>query len=189
MEQLQKAGIFNSSAKKCNERLSILRKNGLIKSGRLNSANLYYMLTPRGGEKIDLLDSWYSSRYRCAKSTVINQLVLTDFALAAEIDYLPQKKAVGKFLEANFDALIKVSRLSDCYYEQDGILHILVVDNQLSMKYFQERVRAYSGLPADLLGSLAVVLLVYSEAKKNQVMKLAAGAGVRIKVIKSNWKY
>lgn len=167
----------------------ILRNNGLVKSSRLNSGKMYYCLTPRGGEVIDLEDSWYSARYRCAKSTVVNRLILIDFALAMGIDYLPREKALGRFLEANYDALVRVSRLSDVYYEKDGVLHVLVVDNQLSMKYFQERVKAYSGLPAELREGLEVVFLVFSDAKKSQVIRLAAGAGVKIKVLKASWKY
>ncbi len=189
MEQLQKAGIFSSSLKKCSNRLSILRNHGFIKSDRLNSGKLYYALTPKGGEVIELADSWYSARYRCAKSTVVNKLVLTDFALALGIDYMSRDKALEKFFEASYDALLKISRLSDVYYVKDNLLHVLVVDNHLSMKYFSHKVKAYSDLPPELRGGLAVVFLVFNDAKKNIVMKLAAGTGVRVKVIKSNWKY
>lgn len=189
MEQLQKAGIFKTAYKTCYKRLIVLQSMKLIKINKLPGGLMFYQLLPRGGEMIDLKDSWYSSRYRCAKSTVVNQLVLTDFALAMGIDYLPRDKALGMFFKADYDAILKVSRLSDTYYEKEGTLHVLVVDNQLSMKYFQERVRAYSGLPVELRGGLAVVFLVFSEAKKSQVMKMASGAGVKVKVLKASWKY
>lgn len=188
VEQLQKAEIFRSSPKKCSNRLLILRNYGFVKSYRLSTGKLFYVLTPKGGEAIDLVDSWHSTRYRFAKSTVINHLVLIDFALAMGIDYLPREKALERFLGASYSALLKVSRLSDTYYEKDGILHVLVVDNQLSMKYFAERVKAYSKLPAELRDSLVIVFLVFSEAKRSQVMKLASSR-VRIKVLKANWKY
>lgn len=189
VEQLQKAGIFCSSPKKCGSRLAILRGNGYVKSYRLSTGKLFYVLTPRGGEIIDLADSWYSTRYRFAHSTVINQLILVDFALAMQIEYLSREKALERFLKANYGELLKVSRLSDIYYEKNGLLHVLVVDNQLSMKYFAERVKAYSKLPADLRENMTVVFLVFADAKKNQVLKLSAGSRVRIKVLKAKWKY
>lgn len=189
VEQLQKTGIFCSSLKKCSSRLSNLRTNGLIKSYRLNTGKLFYILSPRGGEAIDLVDSWHSARYRFAISTVVNQLILTDFALAMGIDYLPREKALERFLKASYGDLLKVSRLSDTYYEKDNLLHVLVVDNQLSMKYFAERVKAYSKLPPDLQDNMMIVFLVFTEAKRNQVLKLSSGGRVRIKVLKANWKY
>ncbi|OQA09373.1 MAG: hypothetical protein BWY65_01119 [Firmicutes bacterium ADurb.Bin373] len=188
VEQLLRAGIFCASAKKCGARLAILRGNGFIKSYRLDTGKLFYILTPRGGEVIELTDSWHSSRYRFAQSTVINQLVLTDFALAMGIEYLAREKALERFMAARYGELIKVSRLSDTYYEKDSLLHVLVVDNQLSMKYFAQRVSAYSNLPAGMRDSLVVVFLVFSESKKSQVLKLAVG-GIRIKVLKAKWKY
>jgi len=157
VEQLQKAKIFCSSYKKCSSRLLILRSNGLIKSYPLNSGKLFYILTPKGGEAIDLPDYWHSRRYRFAQSMVINQLILVDFALAMGIDYLPRKTALERFLKASYGELLKVSHLSDTYYEKDGLLHVLVVDNQLTMKYFSERVKAHSKLPADLRDGLVVV--------------------------------
>ncbi|MDF9409504.1 MAG: hypothetical protein A4E52_00063 [Pelotomaculum sp. PtaB.Bin013] len=189
VEQLQKAGIFRSSSKKCGSRLSILRANGFIKSSRLNSGKLFYILTPKGGEAIDLIASWHSARYRFAISTVVNQLVLTDFALYMKIEYLPREKALERFLEASYGELLKVSRLSDTYYMKDGLLHVLVVDNQLSMKYFAERVKAYSNLPAEMRESIKIVFLVFSEAKKIQVKKLSSGSRVKVNVLKASWKY
>ncbi|OPX92604.1 MAG: hypothetical protein A4E53_00395 [Pelotomaculum sp. PtaB.Bin104] len=188
IEQLQKAGIFKAAYKTCYHRLAVLQGAKLVKSNKLPGGLLYYQLLPRGGEMLELADSWYSSRYRCAISKVVNQLVLTDFALAVGVDYLPREKALKRFLDASYDNLLKVSRLSDVYYEKDGLLHVLVVDNQLSMKYFQERAKAYSNLPAGLREGVVVVFLVFSEAKRNHMMKLA-GSGVRIKVLKATWKY
>ena len=95
-------------------------------------------------------------------------MVLTDYALAMGIEYLFREKALERFFDASYDVLLKVSRLSDIYYEKDGLLHVLVVDNQLSMKYFTERVRAYSNLPLEMRHSLAVVFLVFSEVKKSR---------------------
>lgn len=189
VEQLQKAGIFKAAYKTCYHRLAVLQSAKLIKSNKLPGGLLYYQLLPKGGEVIELADSWYSARYRCAKSTVVNQLVLTDFALAMGINYLSRETALKRFLDASYDNLLKVSRLSDVYYEKDGALHVLVVDNQLSMKYFQERVKSYSGLPVELRGGLVVVFLVFSEAKKIQVLKVAACSGVKVKVFKAAWKY
>jgi len=190
VEQLRKAGIFDSSIKKCYQRLLVLRKNGLIKAARLSSGKLFYVLAPRGGEAIDLADSWHSARYRFATSTVVSQLILTDFALAmGGIEYLPREKALERLLKASYGELLKVFRLSDVYYERDGVLCVLVVDNRLSMKYFAERVKAYSKLPADMRENVIIVFLVFSEAKRNQVLKLSLGSRVRIKVLKAKWKY
>lgn len=188
MEQLQKAGIFCTSSKKCSRRLSILLANGFIRSYCLNTGKLFYILAPKGGEAINLVESWHSSRYRFAQSTVTNQLILTDFALAMGIDYLPREKVLERFLKADYGALLKVSRLSDNYFEKDNILHVLVIDNQLSLKYFTERVKAYSKLPTDLRDSMMIVFLVFTEAKKIQVLKLSSGR-IRIKVLKAIWKY
>lgn len=189
VEQLQKAGIFHTAYNTCYKRLHLMQKAGLIKAIRLKNGKLVYYLSPGGGEVIGLVDSWHSKRYRCAASTVVNQLVLVDFALAMKVDYLPREKALERFVAASYDALARISRLSDVYYEKDGMLHVLVVDRKLSMKYFQERVKAYSGLPVELRDGLVVVFLVFSEAKKNQVLRLAAGGPVRVKVYKSSWKY
>jgi hypothetical protein len=188
VEQLQNAGVFHTSYKKCSSRLAILRKNGFIKSYRLNTGRLFYVLTPKGGEAIDLFDNWHSARYRFAQSTVINQLILTDFALAMGIEYLPRKKALERFLKADYGELLKVSRLNDNYFEKDGVLHVLVVDNRLGLKYFSERVKAYAKLSAELRDRIIVVFLVFNEVKKSQVGKLNGGE-VRIKVFKANWKY
>lgn len=183
-----KAGIYDTANKTCYKRLSVLQGAKLLRSHKLPSGGLYYILTPKGGEVIELTDSWHSARYRFAQSTVINQLVLTDFALAMGIEYLAREKALERFMAARYGELIKVSRLSDTYYEKDSLLHVLVVDNQLSMKYFAQRVSAYSNLPVNLRDSLVVVFLVFSEAKRSQVLRLAGG-GIRIKVLKAKWKY
>jgi len=183
VEQLMKAGIFCSSVKKCVARLAVLRKNGYIKSYRLANGKLFYCLTPKAGEAIDLPDAWY--RYRFARSTVINQLILTDFALAIGIEYLPRENVLERFMKAKYSDLRRVFRSNDVFYEKDGVLHVLIIDNQLSLKYFSERIRAYSKLPGTREN---IVILVFSDTKKSQVVKLAGG-NVKIKVLKANWKY
>jgi len=157
-----------------------------LKSYRLANGKLFYCLTPKGGEEIDLPDAWHSSRYRFARSTVINQLILTDFALAMGIEYLPREKVLERFMEAKYSDLRRVFRSNDVFYEKDGVLYVLIIDNQLSLKYFSERIRAYSKLPGTR-ENIVIVILVFSDTKKSQVVKLAGG--VKIKVLKASWKY
>lgn len=166
-----------------------MEKAGYIRASSLVSGKLYYFLTSRGGEIIDLEETWYSSRYRPAKSTVINQLVLTDFALSMGIEYLSRDAALERFIHADYDAFNKISRLSDNYFVKDDKLNVLVIDNQLSMKYFHERIAAYSRLPTTFHDVITVVFLVFTEAKRKQVIKISADSQVRIKVMKANWKY
>lgn len=171
VEQLQKAGIFCSSPKKCKNRLLILRNNGLIKSSRLESGKMYYGLTPRGGEVIDLPDAWHSSRYRFARSAVINQLILTDFALAVEAEYIPREKVLERFMKAKYSELRKIFKSNDVFFEKDGVLHVLVTDNQLSLKYFSERVKAYSKLPADLQEGVVIVFFGFQRDQEKPSFK------------------
>lgn len=190
-DHLLRAGIYNSSRKKCVARLSALRKSGYLKSYRLPTGHHFYLVTPKGGEAIGLLDAWHSIRYRPpAVSTIINQLVAVDFALAAGIDqYLSRQVVLDRFLEADYSVLLKILKSTDRFYQKDGVLHALVIDHQLSLKYLAERAKAYSNLPPSVRENLTVVFLVFSETKKAQILNMVAGSKARIKVFKANWKY
>lgn len=81
--------------------------------------------------------------------------------------------------------------LSRCgfVFERDGQLNVLVIDYQYSLKYLAGRVKLYSRLPPEIRGQLLVNYLVFTEIRQKQVIKAAAGMGVRVKVLKANWKY
>lgn len=189
IEHLFRDGIFDTATTKFKtayRRLYVLGDRKLIRSRPLPAGQLFYHLLPRGGEMIGLTDDWYSLRYRCAPSTIIKELLKIDFALAMNVKYLSQREVLARLMEADYGALAGISRTTDVFYEKDGLLHVLVMDTRLTTKYFQERVKAYAKLPP---ASIAVVFLTFSEAKKEQALRLAAGSAVQVKVLKSKWKY
>ncbi|SFR14998.1 hypothetical protein [Desulfoscipio geothermicus] len=190
LEQLFKAGLFSSAYNTCYKRLLALRRASLIKSGRLSCGRLYYYLTPLGGEEIGLAVPWYARIFRNAGvDTVLKCLVACDFALAMGIEYLPRREVLSRWMDADYDVLKRCLRSSDLFFEKDGWLHVLAIDYQYSLKYLAERIKLYSRLPSGIRQQLMINFLVFSESRQKQVMKAAADSGVKVKVIKANWKY
>jgi len=167
-----------------------LRRAKLISTGLLGSRRIYYYLTPKGGEVIGLTVPWYARIYRNAcVDTVLKSLVACDFALALGIEYLPRREVLNRWMDADYDVLARCLRSSDLFFEKDGWLHVLAIDYQYSLKYLMERVKQYSRLPPAIREQLVIDFLVFSEAKQKQVLKAAADSGVKVKVLKANWKY
>lgn len=168
----------------------MLRNSGLIQLGQLAGGQAYYHLLPKGGEIIELKCPWYSSLYRGAKdSTVVQHLVFCDYAQAVGIEYLSLEESLKGMSESNYDVLKKIIKSNDRFYEQNGLLHALVVDFGLSMKYLAERAGAYTKLPDILRESLEVVFLTFNDAKKDAVARVLNGSGLRVRLLKANWKY
>ena len=190
LDQLFKVGVFDGARITAYKRLLVLRRGNLIKGGQLGCGGLYYYLAPRGGELIGLALPWFAKVYRNAgMDMVLKHLVACDFALAMEVEYLPGREVLSRWMDVDYDLLAKCFRGSDLFFEKDGVLNVLVVDYQLSLKYLAERVRLYSRLPVYLREQLIVNFLVFSATRQKQVLKAAADSGVRVKVLKANWKY
>ncbi len=191
LEQMFKAGIFNSAYHTCYKRLLSLRNAKLINSDLLPCGKAYYYLAPRGGEVISLSFPWYAKVYRNASvDTVLHHLIHCDFSMAmGGIDYITKEEALSYLIDADFDTLEGIFRANDRYFIKDGILQALVVDYGLSMKYIVYRVKSYSRLPAQLHQKVLLLMLVFSESKREYAMKAAADSGVMVKVLKGNWKY
>ncbi|WP_166512319.1 hypothetical protein [Desulfallas thermosapovorans] len=190
MEQLFKAGVFCNAHNTAYKRLLVLRRGKFINCGQLSNGRMYYYLTPRGGEAVGLTVPWYSKIYRNAGvDVVLKHLVACDFALALGVEYLPRREVLDRLMAADYDVLAGCFRSSDLFFEKDGQLNVLVVDYQYSLKYLAERVRLYSRLPPEVRGQLVVNFLVFSETRQKRVLQLAADAGVRVKVLRANWKY
>ncbi|MCL5290720.1 MAG: hypothetical protein M1489_06835 [Firmicutes bacterium] len=188
--QLRKAGIFSASDKRCYKRLLLLRNSGLIQSIQLAGGQTYYHLLPKSGEIIGLKYPWYSSIFRGAgDSTAVQYLVFCDYAQAAGIDYLSTEESLRRISASNYDVLKKIIKSHDRFYEQNGLLHAMVVDFGLSMKYLAERAGAYARLPVVLRESLVVVFLTFNDAKKDAVARAVNGSGLKVKLLKANWKY
>lgn len=190
IEQLRKAGVFAASNKRCYKRLLLLRKAGLIRIGQLAGGQAYYHLLPKGGEVIGLQYPWYSRVYRGAgDSTVLQCLVFCDYAQAVGIEYLSTGELLERISAANYDVLKKIIRSQDRFYEKDGLLYALVVDFGLSMKYLSERAGAYARLPVVIGEKLIVVFLTFNDAKKDAVARVVKDSGLKVKLLKANWKY
>lgn len=189
-DQLQKAGVFTGAYNTCYKRLLALRRGKLIHSGRLSCGKMYYYLTPRGGEAVGLVIPWYAKLYRNAgMDVVLKHLVACDFALAVGIEYLPRREVLGRWMEADYDVLAKCFRCSDLFFEKESVLNALVIDYQYSLKYLTERVKLYSRLPPGIREQLVINFLTFSETRQKQLIKVAADAAIRVKVLKANWKY
>ncbi len=190
LEQLFKAGIFTSSQNTAYKRLLVLRRGKLINAGRLANNRMYYYLSPRGGETIGLVLPWYAKVYRIAGlDVVLKHLVACDFALATGVEYLPRREVLDRWMAADYDVLARCFRGGDLFFEKGGLLHVLVIDYRYSLKYLAERVKLYSRLPPGIREQLAVDFLVFSETRQRQVLKLAKDVGMRVNVLKANWKY
>lgn len=185
-----KAGIFVSAQNTAYKRLLVLRRAKLIDAGRLSCGKMYYHLTPRGGEEAGLNVPWYSKMYRNAGvDVVLKHLVACDFALAVGVEYLHRRDVLGRWMDADYDVLAKCFRGSDLFFERDGGLQVLVIDYQYALKYLGERVKLYSRLPPGIRGQLVINFLTFSETRQKQILKAAADAAVKIKVLRANWKY
>ncbi|WP_195713580.1 hypothetical protein [Desulfallas sp. Bu1-1] len=190
LEQLFKAGVFNSARNTAYRRLLVLRRGKLINGGQLGRGRMYYYLAPRGGEAIGLVLPWYAKVYRNAGiDVVLKHLVACDFALATGVEYLPRREVLSRWMDADYDVLAKCFRGSDLFFEKEDMLHVLVIDYQYSLKYLVERVRLYGRLPPELREKLVVNFLVFAETRQQQVLELAKDVGMRVKVLKANWKY
>ncbi len=190
MDQLIKAGIFTTSRKRAYNRLLVLRRANLIKACRLNCGQMYYYLSPRGGETLGLPDLWYSKLYRNAGAdTVLRSLIACDFALAADISYLPRQEVLSQLMTASYDVLAKCLRSNDLLYKKGDLLHVLIIDYQYSLKYLAERIRLYSRLPVEIQGRLMINILVFSKTRQEQVLRITRESGVRVRVLRANWKY
>ncbi|SFF97536.1 hypothetical protein SAMN05660649_00289 [Desulfotomaculum arcticum] len=190
LDQLFKSNIFTSTYKTAYKRLLVLRRGKLINGGQLSCGRIYYFLTPHGGEKIGLALPWYAKVYRNAgMDVVLKHLVACDFAFALSIEYLSRQDILSRWMDADYDVLAKCFRSSDLFFEKDGVLQVLVIDYRYSLKYLVERIKLYSRLPLDMREQLIINFLVFSETRQKQVLKAAADSGVRVKVLKANWKY
>jgi len=191
LEQLFKAGVFNGARITAYKRLLVLRRGNLIRSGQLGCGKLYYFLAPKGGELIGLVVPWFAKTYRNAgMDLVLKHLVACDFALAMGVDYLPRREVLSRWMDVNYDLLAKCFRGSDLFFENDGVLNVLVVDYQLSLKYLGNKVKLYAQLPLVIREHLVVTFLVFSEVRQRCVLRLKDGvSGLKVRALKGNWKY
>ncbi len=190
VEQLIKAGIFQTSHKRCYNRLLQLCKGRYIAANRLARGQMYYHLLPDGAEILGLTIPWYSRLFKSASdSTVVQYLVWCDYAQACKISYLSSKQAFQELSQASYDALKRVIKGQDRFYYQDDILHALVADFGLSTKYLSERAAAYSKLPAAIKDRLTVVFLVFNDTKRHAVARAVQHSGLKVKILKAKWKY
>lgn len=190
VDQLLKAGIFQTSRKRCYNRLLQLVKGGYIQSQILAKGQGYYHLLPAGAETVGLNFPWYSRMFKGASdSTAVQYLVWCDYAQACKISYLPTRQAYQELSMASYDALKRVIKGQDRFYYQGNILHAIVADFGLSIKYLSERASAYSKLPPAIKDRLTVVFLVFNDTKRNAVAKAVQNSGLQVKLLKANWKY
>ncbi|AEF95041.1 hypothetical protein Desca_2202 [Desulfotomaculum nigrificans CO-1-SRB] len=190
IEQFIKAKIFQTSRKRCYNRLLQLCKGRYIQSHRLARGQMYYHLLPDGAEMAGLNLPWYSRMFKGASdSTVVQYLVWCDYAQACNISYLSTRQAFQELSKASYDTLKRVIKGQDRFYYQNDILHALVADFGLSTKYLSERAAAYSKLPAAIKDRLTVVFLVFNDTKRNAVARAVRDSGLRVKLLKAKWKY
>lgn len=194
IEQLAKAGIFNTTKKRCYIRLLDLCKDSYIKSNQLANRTMYYHLLSKGAEILGINLPWYSRIFKGAgDSRVIQHLTFCDYAQAMSIEYIPFVRAVknGNNLmqTIGYDTLKGVVCSQDRFYYHQGELHALVVDFGLSLKYMTQRANNYARLPAEVKNKLTVVFLVFTEGKRLTVAKAIQDSGLKAKIMKANWKY
>lgn len=186
-DQLIRVGLFKNR-KKCLNRLLLLAKAGYLRSGKLPNRQLFYSLTAKAGEAAGIEKPYYSSFYRSVSvNTIIHQLIACDFALAVGAEYLSKEEVFKELKDADYSTLIKVFKSNDRFFVRGERLSVLVIDNMLSTKYLCERIKMYSSLPANVRDRLEVTVLVFSDSKKVQVSRV--GAGVKLRVVKTNFKY
>ena len=80
-----------------------------------------------------------------------------------------------------------VIKNTDLLYEKDGVLNILIIDSNYSQNYLTGKIRLYSQVALDT--ALMVNFLVFTEARRNLMTKLANKNGLKSIIIKGNWKY
>ncbi len=190
LEQLQKAGIFLTSRKRAYHRLYELCQGEYLKARILDKGQLYYYLSPKGGEAAGFLDLYWSSRYRDARrDMILKTLTACDFSLAAGVEYLSQKDALEGLKSAPYDTLKSCLRGQQLYYVQGNMLHVLTIDYNLLLKYLSQKIKTYSRLPPDLRSEVALDFLVFSETRQTQVKALSKKSSVIVTAILGNWKY
>ena len=174
LEQLQKAGIFLTSRKRAYHRLYELCQGEYLKARILDRGQLYYYLTPKGGEAAGFLDLYWSSRYRDARrDLILKALTACDFSLAAGVEYISQKEALERLKSAPYDTLKSCLKGQQLYYVQVNMLHVLTIDYDLSLKYLAQKIKTYSWLPSGLRSEVVLDFLVFSETRQTQIKALS----------------
>jgi hypothetical protein len=190
LEQLQKSDIFLTSRKRAYHRLYELCQSEYLNARILDKGQLYYYLTPKGGEAAGLLDMYWSSRYRDARrDLILKTLTACDFSLAAGVEYFSQKDALERLKSAPYDTLKSCLKGQQLYYVQGSVLHVLTIDYDLSLKYLAQKIKTYSRLPPGLRNEVALDFLVFSETRQTQVKALSKKSSVIVTAILGNWKY
>jgi hypothetical protein len=189
LEQLRKADIFLTSRKRAYHRLYELCQGEYLKARILDRGQLYYYLTPKGGEAAGFLDMYWSSRYRDARrDLILKTLTACDFSLAG-VEYISQKEVLERLKSAPYDILKSCLKGQQLYYVQGNMLHVLTIDYDLSLKYLAQKVKTYSRLPSGLRSEVALDFLVFSETRQTQVKALSKRSSVTVTAILGNWKY
>jgi hypothetical protein len=190
LEQLQKSGVFQTSRKRAYHRLYELCQAEYLKARILDRGQLYYYLTPKGGEAVGFLDPYWSSRYRDARrDLILKALTACDFSLAAGVEYISQKDALERLKSASYDTLKSCLQGQQLYYVRGNVLHVLTIDYNLSLKYLAQKIKTYSRLPSGLRSEAALDFLVFSETRQAQVKALSKKSSVMVTAILGNWKY
>jgi len=190
LEQLRKAGIFLTSRKRAYHRLYELCQGEYLKARILDRGQLYYYLTPKGGDVAGFLDMYWSSRYRDARrDLVLKTLTACDFSLAAGVEYISQKEALEWLKLAPYDTLKSCLTGQQLYYVQGNMLHALTIDYNLSLKYLAQKIKTYSRLPSGLRSEVALDFLAFSETRQMQVKALSKKSSVMVTAVLGNWKY
>jgi hypothetical protein len=120
---------------------------------------------------------------------VLKSLTACDYALATQIEYISRRDALDRLKAASYDVLKACLRGGQLYYLRGGLLHALVIDYGLSLKYMAQIVNTYCRLPPELRNEVVLDFLVFSEIRQKQVTALRRGAGVEVTAILANWKY
>ncbi len=190
LEQLLKAGIFLTSRKRAYHRLYELCQGEYLKARILDRGQLYYYLTPKGGEAAGFLDLYWSSRYRDARrDLILKALTACDFSLAAGVEYISQKDALERLKSAPYDTLKSCLKGQQLYYVQVNMLHVLTIDYDLSLKYLAQKIKTYSWLPSGLRSEVVLDFLVFSETRQTQVKVVSKKSAITVTAILGNWKY
>ncbi len=190
LEQLQKAGIFLTSRKRAYHRLYELCQGEYLNARILDSGQLYYYLTPKGGEAAGFLDLYWSSRYRDARrDLVLKTLTACDFSLAAGVEYISRKDTLERLKSAPYDILKSCLKGQQLYYVRGNALHVLTIDYNLSLKYLAQKIKTYSRLPSSLRSEVVLDFLLFSETWQTQVRVMSKKSSVIVTAILGNWNY
>ncbi len=190
LEQLLKSGIFLTTQKRAYHRLYELCRGGYLNADTLDKGQLYYYLTQKGGEASGFPDMYWSRRYRDARrDMVLKTLTACDFSLAAGVEYISKQEMLESLKSTSYDILKSCLQGQQLYYARGNMLHVLIIDYDVSLKYLAQKIKTYSRLTSGLHGEVALDILVFSETRQAQVKFLSKKSTVTVTAILGNWKY